>query len=105
MRQQELTLYLSKEFDLIFPADDDLLTKKMLIEKINELLLHDFNRLISILYRIDVDETKMKNYLADNSDKDAAIIIAELIIERQLQKIASKNKSRDSSSFDEEERW
>jgi hypothetical protein len=62
------------------------LPKAELATYINDLIVHDFNKLISILYRIDVDEEKLKRVLKENKDKDAGIVIAELIIERQSQK-------------------
>lgn len=55
-------------------------------QHINELIQHDFNRLLSILYRIDVDEEKMKRALKEQPNRDAAEIICELMIERQAAK-------------------
>ncbi len=71
---------------------------------INRLIIHDFEKLVQLLYRIDVNESKLKAMLADNEKEDAARIITALIIERQLQKIKSKaafKKDNDSS----EESW
>ena len=73
---------------------------------INELILKDFNRLISILYRLDISEGKLKSLLQQHKDTDAADIIRDLIIERQLQKIKSRReyKERDNP-IDENEKW
>jgi len=55
---------------------------------INELILTNFERLVQLLYRIDVSEEKLKKLLRQNPESDAGVIIASLIIERQKQKIA-----------------
>lgn len=60
----------------------------MLSDILNDLIASDFNKLLSILYRIDVSEEKITNALANNTEhKSAGLILAELIIERQQQKI------------------
>jgi len=61
---------------------------------------------VSILYRIDVNERKLKFLLQENVGEDAAVIIADLIIERQLQKIKSREAFRQNwSDEDGEEKW
>ena len=52
----------------------------------------DFNRLISLLYRIDVSETKLKQLLRENTTTNAGLLIARLILERQWQKIETRRK-------------
>ncbi|MBK7308740.1 MAG: hypothetical protein IPI88_18140 [Chitinophagaceae bacterium] len=54
---------------------------------INQLIKNDFDKLIAYLYRIDVNEEKLKTLLQQNPGEDAGNIIATLIIERQEQKI------------------
>ena len=72
----------------------------------NELLLHDFEKLIFLLYRIDVNETKMKQALKENEKADAGVTIAKLVIERQVQKIISRRQFRkETDDADEEEKW
>jgi hypothetical protein len=80
--------------------------KKRLAAHIDDLINHNFEQLVSLLYRIDVNESKLKSLLQENKNADAGNLIAELIIERQLQKIKtrsefSKNKDEDSV----EEKW
>lgn len=72
---------------------------------INDLIVHDFQRLISILYRIDVNEVKLRNLLKTHPDTKAGIIIARLIIERQEQKIESREAFRKGWTDDQEEKW
>ncbi|MEO6837686.1 MAG: hypothetical protein ABI261_02005 [Ginsengibacter sp.] len=80
--------------------------REQLISLINELINKDFHALVQLLYRIDVDEKKIRLYLGLNKNVDAASVLADMIIERQLQKIKSKknfDKKRDHES--DEEKW
>lgn len=74
-------------------------------QKVSELLQADFNALVTLLYRIDVSEKKLKLLLETNKDTDAADIISRLIVERQLQKIKSRNEFRSNNDVSEEEKW
>jgi len=73
---------------------------------INNLIKNDFDKLIAYLYRIDVNEQKLKNLLQRNPEEDAGNIIADLIIERQQQKIKTRElfSTRDNN-FEDEEKW
>jgi hypothetical protein len=80
--------------------------ENFLAEKMNELIKNDFNHLVQILYRIDVNEARLKQVLKDNPNEDAGKIIAQLIIERQQQKIISRNEfKKQQEDIDEEEKW
>ena len=59
---------------------------------ISNLLDSDIEGLLSLLYRIDVSEKKVKSILATANQGDMAKKIAVLIIERQIQKIVSRMK-------------
>ncbi len=73
---------------------------------INMLIKDDFDKLITYLYRIDVNEQKLKSLLRQKADEDAGNIIATLIIERQQQKIKTRQQfSQQDNDFDEEEKW
>lgn len=77
-----------------------------LTEKINYLIVHDFNKLIYILYRADINETKLNKLLAENKKEDAGKIIAALFIQRQLEKIKSREEnSSKNMDINEEDRW
>ncbi|MEO6894720.1 MAG: hypothetical protein ABI136_06750 [Ginsengibacter sp.] len=81
-------------------------TRNKLIDLINKLINKDFEALIQLLYRVDVNEKKIRAYLNENSNEDSAAIIADLIIERQLQKIESRKKySSKNDNHSNEERW
>jgi hypothetical protein len=79
--------------------------KQQLIIHINDLLLNDFQKLIHILYRVDVNENKLRKLLQLNPQTDAAVIIADLLIERQQQKIKTKESFRRNDDIPDEEKW
>lgn len=72
---------------------------------INYLINHDFEKLVSLLYRIDVSEPGLRNLLTQTEGKGAAALITDLIIERQLQKIKSREKYKGQKDISEEEEW
>ena len=72
---------------------------------VNDLIQQDLNELIRLLYRIDISESRLKFLLHEKVGEDAAFIIADLIIERQLQKIKSRQQFRQPPPDNEEERW
>lgn len=78
---------------------------QILIDTINDLLNNDFQKLISILYRVDVSENKLRHLLNTNPNEDAAKIIAALLIERQKQKIESRNNTSKNNSIPDDEKW
>jgi len=80
------------------------LSKEKLIEYINEYIKTDFSKIVQLLYRIDVSEATIKKTLQAHPDLDAAILLADLIIER----LAATKKAREQFSqgnISEEERW
>jgi hypothetical protein len=72
---------------------------------INDLINNDFPKLVNILYRVDVDEKKLKQLLKENPGTDAGRIIAEMIIERQIRKIRSREEHKRQDNDSEAERW
>jgi hypothetical protein len=73
---------------------------------ITELINNDFSQLISLLYRIDVPEKKLRQVLDATNGKDAASVIATMIIERQLEKIRSRERFKSNGGgISEEEKW
>ena len=102
----ELQHYLQQNFQLPIAINEMQDAENFLAEKINALIKDDFNLLIQILYRIDVNETRLKQVLKDNPNEDAGKIIAALLIERQLQKINTPEQfKRKNDYFSEDEKW
>ena len=101
--KQEL-VHISNEWFSLQANEHDLL--QLLADKINYLIVHDFNKLISILYRADISEKKLNAILEENKNEDAGQLIAMLFLERQTQKIRSRREHRrDDNDIAEEDRW
>jgi hypothetical protein len=79
--------------------------EEALAEGINELIQKDFSRLINILYRIDISENTLKQTLEQQADKDAGLLIAGLIIERQLQKQKMRQKFSAPDNIPDDDKW
>jgi len=72
---------------------------------INDLLLHRFEKLVEILYRVDVSQKKLKTVLLENKEKDAGDLIADLLIKRQEEKIAFRRSIPPANNITDDERW
>ena len=80
-------------------------SQKELVEFIRYLIQNDFEKLVFLLYRIDVYENKIKNLLNTSSNTNAEELIAQAIMERLEEKRISREKYKTNTSFDEEEKW
>ena len=104
MKDEQVLEEVSKELEVT--VKDHTLTKQALIEKINDLITTDFQKLVSILYRMDVSETKLKQLLTENSGTNAALIIGDLMIERQTEKIRSRQQfNKRDENISDDEKW
>ena len=79
--------------------------RERLAAHVNDLINHDFEKLVFLLYRIDVDEARMRALLQHREGEDSGQLIADLIIERQLQKIRSRKASQEKGNIPDEEKW
>lgn len=65
-----------------------------LADYLDELISSDFNAVMTILYRIDVSEKKVRSLLNQaNGTSNAGKLLAQLIIERQREKIKYRTNS------------
>jgi DNA-directed RNA polymerase specialized sigma54-like protein len=106
---------INDSLEISLPAEISLKElKETLAVHINHLINHDFEKLVSLLYRIDVNENKIRQLLKEKEPRpddpvgrgeNAAGLIADLIIERQLQKIESRKKSAKNENISDEEKW
>jgi hypothetical protein len=96
---------LLQTFDTRLAVTEREALQKKLEEYINYLIHHDFERLVQLLYTIDVDEKKLKTLLQQHPDTDAAAIISDLMIQRQLQKVQLRQQFKTTPGKDDEERW
>ena len=103
----DLVSDINQSFEISLPQAislEELKTK--LEEHINHLINHDFEKLVYYLYRIDVNENKMRALLEKKDGQNAAGLIADLIIERQAEKIKSRQQFRQrDNDIDEKDKW
>ncbi|HEV7783000.1 MAG TPA: hypothetical protein VGO58_17110 [Chitinophagaceae bacterium] len=103
MKQDESIQLVAREMGLVtgkvhFDVKD-------LAATINDLIANDFQKLISHLYRMDISEPGLRMLLKEKPDSNAGLLIAELMIERQLQKIKSRKESKSNDDIPEDEKW
>ena len=98
------------KFELLLTRYDELLHEPRnlrgeMIRAVNELIQHDFHRLVALLYRIDVSEKKLRAELAARPNEDAAGLITDLVIARLEEKRCSRQQFRQKGEIPEDEKW
>lgn len=80
---------------------------EQLADHLNSLITTDFNKLISLLYRLDIDELQVRATLQHHPGTDAGKLLAALVIERQIRKLESRKRfsHNKNDEIDEEEKW
>ena len=68
--------------------------RQWLESQIEMMMAQDFQRLIHLLYRIDISEEKAKMAFAS---AEPSVELAQLIVERELQKVISREKYREGN--------
>ncbi|HEU4470878.1 MAG TPA: hypothetical protein VFR58_07345 [Flavisolibacter sp.] len=76
-----------------------------LLSLVRSLVNNDFSALLHLLYRVDVDEKKLRQLLRAEPGKDAAELISGLIIERLAEKRRIREALRKDPPRDNEEKW
>jgi hypothetical protein len=96
---QEVNKCIVHDFDLTKEDFNGLIEidqiKKKLTSILQYLLDKDLNKLLNIFYRIDLDERKVKLILSASNPDQIAGDLAELVIQRELQKATTRLKYRD----------
>lgn len=87
----EVVSLTGKELGLVLPETENYeLFVKELARAIQYLIDTDFEKLMHLLYRVDVDEQKVKQ--AFGLEQDVAHELALLVIEREKQKVITRAK-------------
>lgn len=73
--------------------------------QVDWMIAHRFDALVQVLYRMDIDENRLRHLLSTPGDTPAARIIAHLLLERQLQKLHTRRQFRQDNDIPEEEKW
>ena len=66
--------------------------RELLIRRIEELAEKDMQKLLWILYRVDVSEKKLHETLGQTPPAQFAAVIADLVIQRQIQKAETRKQ-------------
>jgi len=89
---QEVFNIISNNFGLqkadVLTIDD---VKLILSARIRELLDKDVEKLLQIIYRIDISQKKIDGIFENSSKDEIAMQIALAVIERQLLKVQTRN--------------
>ena len=105
MNQYEPIREVAEELGIAVQGNSFQLNKQVLINRINELIQFNFQQMVLVLYRVDVNEEKLRYLLKENGEEDAASIIADLLIERQEEKIKMKNSFKTNNNISDDDRW
>jgi hypothetical protein len=85
-----LVSLLGQAFELEISAENQQQIKDILVSELIQLILKSPEKLWNILYRIDVNEAKVKQIFSNSEPMLIAPELADLIIERMLQKVQSR---------------
>lgn len=84
-------------------------TEDLLLEAVRQrvvyLLAHRLEYFFTLLYRLDVSEAAVREALDPAYPRPAAERIAELIVEREKEKAATRLKYRSRDYLDDEDHW
>ena len=73
--------------------------------RLNSMILNEFSSLVQLLYTMDIAEEKLKSALREHDNENAGKVIAAMMIERQLEKIRTREMFRKDHDIAEEDRW
>ena len=94
----EVSLLIKRDFSLDHSELVHQTTLSELLERLAQIVRHlldkDFESLLHAMYRIDIDEEKLKTALASDPPDNVPSKIATLILERELQKVETRKKYR-----------
>lgn len=99
LRQQ-----LALDFNISTTGNAETLLQE-LAARVNDLVQHDFAKLVGILYRIDIPENIVATALKQQAGADAGVVIAQLIIERQIQKQKIREQFKPPGDIADDEKW
>jgi hypothetical protein len=71
--------------------------RKYLTEKMKDMLDKNYNLLINTLYRIDINEKKVSELFSSKNKELIPEKLADLIIERQIEKIHFRKRYREGN--------
>jgi len=104
----KITTYLNKSLEikegLLENIEDENQLLELLTKYIQELIDTDFQYFLWTLYKIDVNEKKVKDTIKKDP-QNSSEIIAKLIIERVKEKIITREKYKEEDENKKEDDW
>lgn len=79
--------------------------ENILAQRLEMMVEKDFQQFVLLLYQVDVPENKVKEIFASEGYPHVYTSIARLIIQRQTEKIKSRETYRQQNLPDDEEKW
>ena len=86
--------HLEEKQDTLVSRDMQEFREKLRI-LIKYMLDREFEKLLNAMYRLDINEEKFKMVLSNQESQDVALDIADLVIEREMQKVITRRKYRE----------
>jgi Rps23 Pro-64 3,4-dihydroxylase Tpa1-like proline 4-hydroxylase len=95
-----LVTNLEKDFAFekqLMPAQNDIeIIRQHLINRVKQLMARDYQKFLNSLYQIDVNEKKVREIIHSKNKINIPERLADLIIERQLQRVKTQILYRNS---------
>jgi hypothetical protein len=96
---------LSDKLEIDLPQKRSMEELKLLLSGyIDHLISNNPDKLVSILSRVDVSEKTLKTNL-ENQKENASSIMAQMIIDRQMEKVKTREHYRSSGDIPENDKW
>lgn len=84
---------LQKNWEMVPPLELDWESLRIALKiQLQHLMMSDFERLVQTMYRLDVSEAKFQMALGLPKLEDRAIALAKVVLERELQRLATWKK-------------
>ena len=107
MDEKDSTLIseLSDKLEIDLPEKRSMEELKLLLSGyLDHLISNNPDKLVSILSRVDVSEKMLKANL-QNQKENASSVMAQMIIDRQLEKIKTRERFKSNDDIPENEKW
>jgi hypothetical protein len=86
----------AQAWNLPTPSGGDLQDRAAILEalalRVRHMLDHDFDRLLSAMYLLDVSEESFRNALTGGDSRSASKTLAEIILKREIEKMESRER-------------
>lgn len=104
---QQTAALIARDFELQATEDTAVLTEeellRLLADQVGYMIDNQLEVLLSLMYRLDVDEKKVAAALSPLSLEAPNIAIARLVLERQKQRVFTKQHYKRETNWDWEE--